>query len=105
MRRPARAITQARLARIETRLEPEPETLDFSGIPDCTIRVLSDFGKRWRDGQVITPDEVAKLRSVAEKIAKERDPGPEGCLRDEVAAKYPHSDFPCTNCPRAMSSR
>ncbi len=106
MRRPARAITQARLARIEARLEPEPETPDFSGVPTCTIRFLRDIGKRWRDGQEITPDEAAKLQSAAEKIDKQRDPAdPEGCLRDEVAAKYPHSDFPCTNCPRAMSSR
>ena len=102
MRRPRRSTTQARLARIEARLEPEPATPDFSGIPDCTIRVLSDFGKRWRDGQVITPDEAAKLRSVAEKFDKK---GPEGCLRETIVAEYPHSGFPCTNCPRAMSSR
>ncbi len=66
MRRPRRSTTQARLARIETRLrlEPEPETLDFSGIPDCTLRFLRDIGKRWQDGQEITPDEATAVASI-----------------------------------------
>ena len=102
MRRPRRSTTQARLARIETWLEPEPETPDFSGIPDCTIRFLRDLGKRLRDGQEITPSEAAKLQSAAGNIDNER---PEPCLREMVEAKYRYSDFPCTNCPRAMSSR
>ena len=102
MRRPARAITQARLARIEARLEPDPETPDFSRLPSCTIRFLRDIGKRWRDGQVITPSEAAKLQSAAENIDKER---PEDCFREMVEAKHRYSQFPCTNCPRAMSSR
>ena len=101
MRRPRRSTTQARLARIETWLEPEPETLDFSGLPTCTIRFLSDLGKRWRDGQEITPDEAAKLRSVAENSDKER---PEDCLRKFVEVKYPYSKFPCTNCPNQAAS-
>ncbi len=105
MRRPRRSTTQARLARIEARLEPDPETPDFSRLPSCTIRFLRDIGKRWRDGQVITPSEAAKLQAAAEKINKQRDPaGPEGCLRDEVAAKYPHAQFPCTNCPNQAAS-
>ena len=101
MRRPARAITQARLARIETWLEPEPKTPDFSGLPTCTIVFLRDIGKRWRDGQVITPSEAAKLQSAAENIANER---PEPCFRDMVEAKYPYSKFPCTNCPNQAES-
>ena len=101
MRRPGRASTQARLARIETRLRPEPETPDFSDLPTCTIRFLRDIGKRWQDGQEITPDEAARLRSVAEKFDKK---GPEGCLRETIVAEYPHSGFPCTNCPNQAAS-
>ena len=105
MRRPARAITQARLARIETRLRPEPETPDFSRLASCTLRWLRDIGERLRDGQKITPDEGTMLESVAQIINNERDPGPEDCFRKTVEATHRYSQFPCTNCPRAMSSR
>ena len=101
MRRPRRSTTQARLARIETRLGPEPETIDFSRLASCTLRWLRDIGRRWRDGQVITPSEAAKLQSAAENFANER---PEDCFREMVEAKYPYSKFPCTNCPNQAAS-